>query len=98
MKKFLFLLTLIPLLLACGKGPVTPGLDIDKPGTEPETAVEPWGEAGAGASPCSYFSPIRTLAITPNLTLRYEIWITAGSTATIRQTFQDVRAGKYGNN
>ena len=72
------------------------GIGVYTPGTTQITYYTfGHGATGAGASPCSYFSPIRTLAITPGLTLRYEIWITAGSSAGIRQTFYDIRNKKY---
>ena len=72
------------------------GIGVYTPGTTQITYYTfGHGATGAGASPCSYFSPIRTLAITPGLTLRYEIWITAGSTAAIRKTFYDIQSGKY---
>ena len=39
---------------------------------------------------CSYFAPIRTLAITPGFKWDYEVWITMGSVAEIRKRFQTI--------
>ena len=71
------------------------GIGVYTPGTQQVTYYSfGHGATGAGASPCSYFSPIRTLAVTAGLNLRYEVWLTAGKSAAIRQTFADIRAGK----
>lgn len=70
------------------------GLGVYTPGTSQITYYTfGHGATGAGASPCSYFSPVRTLAITPYLTLRYEVWLTAGTVEEIRRTFAAARAG-----
>ena len=72
------------------------GIGVYTPGTQQITYYTfGHGATGAGAAPCSYFSPIRTLAITAGVKLSYEVWLTAGKTDTIRQTFAAVRAGKY---
>ncbi len=39
-------------------------------------------------SSCSYFAPIRTLAVTPNFQWNYDVWITAGTVDEIRTRFQ----------
>lgn len=65
------------------------GLGVYTPGTTQITYYTfGHGATGAAASPCSYFSPIRTLAITPNLILKYDIWVTIGTIAEIRSRFE----------
>jgi hypothetical protein len=42
---------------------------------------------------CSYFAPIETFAIEPNFDLKYDVWLTIGSVAEIRNSFKEVRQG-----
>jgi hypothetical protein len=45
---------------------------------------------------CSYFAPIRTMAVTPGFQWEYDVWITLGSTARIRERFVRVSRGNLG--
>ena len=49
-----------------------------------------YGNDPAHFSSCSYFAPIRTLAVTPKFQWKYDVWITTGSVAEIRARFQTV--------
>ena len=42
---------------------------------------------------CSYFAPIKTLAIVPGFQWEYDVWITLGSANEIRDRFQRVSRG-----
>ena len=39
---------------------------------------------------CSYFAPIRTLAVVPGFQWEYDVWITLGSTTEIRERFLQI--------
>ena len=41
-----------------------------------------------GASSCSYFAPLKTFAITPELVFEYDVYLTVGTSAEIRETFR----------
>ena len=45
------------------------------------------GKTGSTGSACSYFAPVRTLAITPGFELRYKVYLTMGSLQEIRERF-----------
>jgi hypothetical protein len=49
-----------------------------------------YGTDPAETSSCSYFAPIRTLAVTPRFQWSYDVWITTGTVAEIRTRFQTV--------
>lgn len=51
------------------------------------------GKSGPDGSACSYFAPVRTLAITPGLALRYQIFLTIGTVGEIRERFAAVKNG-----
>lgn len=68
------------------------GIGVYTPGTKQITYYTfGHGPGGAAKSSCSYFSPIRTLAITKNLELTYEVWLTIGKTDEIRARFAALR-------
>ena len=45
------------------------------------------GQKGA----CSYFAPVKTMAITPGFQFEYEVWLTSGSVEDIRKRFAALR-------
>lgn len=49
------------------------------------------GKTGPTGSACSYFAPVRTLAITPGLELRYKVFLTLGNLKEIRARFDALR-------
>lgn len=69
------------------------GLGVFTPGTGDLTCYRFKGnrQTGPKGSACSYFAPIRTLAITPGFTFEYDVWLTIGATADMRARFQSVR-------
>jgi hypothetical protein len=46
---------------------------------------------------CSYFAPIRTMAVTPGFQWEYDVWITLGSATEIRDRFLQISRGNQGN-
>ena len=77
------------------------GLGVYTPGTPESTAYRylPEGpqrdKTGPQAAACSYFAPIRTLAITRGLTFQYELYLRIGTIEDIRQTFDQIRCGLH---
>jgi len=69
------------------------GLGVFTPGTGDLTCYRYEGnrKTGPAGAACSYFAPVRTLAITPGFTFEYDVWLTLGTTAEIRSRFQSVR-------
>ena len=51
---------------------------------------------GADGQPdaCSYFAPLARFAVTPGFTFEYDLYLTAGTAAEIRETFRTVRAAR----
>ena len=49
------------------------------------------GPGGAAKPSCSYFAPIRTLAVTKDLNLVYDVYLTIGSLDQIRSRFQALK-------
>jgi hypothetical protein len=41
---------------------------------------------------CSYFAPLKSFAITPGLVFEYDVWLTIGTAAEIRDRFAVVHA------
>ena len=70
------------------------GIGVYTPGTKEITYYTfGSGSGGARASACSYFAPIRTLAITSGLKLNYDVYITIGTVDEIRSRFDGIRKG-----
>ena len=69
------------------------GVGVFTPGTGELTCYRYTGDGKTGpeGSACSYFAPIRTMAITPGFTFEYDVWLTIGTSAEIRSRFQSVR-------
>ena len=49
---------------------------------------------GGGGSNCSYIAPLKTFALTPNLSFEYTAYFTLGDADTIRQRFAALAAGE----
>ena len=65
------------------------GIGVYTPGTTQITYYTfGHGPGGADKSSCSYFAPIRTLAITKDLELVYDVYLTIGSVEQIRSRFK----------
>ena len=65
------------------------GLGVYTPGTTQITYYTfGHGPGGAGNPSCSYFAPIRTLAITKGLELKYDVYLTIGTLEQIRSRFK----------
>ena len=45
---------------------------------------------------CSYFAPVKSFAITPGLQFEYDVWLTLGSAAEIRQRFGRIVSRRLG--
>ncbi len=63
------------------------GVGICVPGTKEATTYRFQG--GRGSS-CSYIAPLRTFALTPDLTYSYEAYLTLGSVEQIRSRFSEL--------
>ena len=55
------------------------------------------GKAGPAGSACTYFAPIETMAITPGFVYEYDLFITIGDVAKMRETFQTIHEGRLKN-
>lgn len=60
------------------------------PGTKQITAYRHAGPAGPTGMGCSYFAPIRSLAVEPGLRLDYTVFLTLGSVSDIRRRFREL--------
>lgn len=49
-----------------------------------------FGKPG-GKGACSYLAPVKTIAITPEFSFEYRVWLTLGSVEEIRQRFSRIR-------
>ena len=68
------------------------GIGVYTPGTAQITYYTfGHGPGGAVKSSCSYFAPIRTLAITKDLELTYDVYLTIGTVDEIRSRFTKLR-------
>lgn len=68
------------------------GIGVYSPGTPEITCYRFEGEKGPQGGGCSYFAPIRTLAITSGIVLNYDIYLTIGSITDIRERFHAIHA------
>lgn len=65
------------------------GIGVYTPGTEQITYYTfGHGPGGANQSSCSYFAPIRTIAITKDFKLSYDVYLTIGKVDDIRARFK----------
>lgn len=65
------------------------GIGVLFPGTTEVTCYryEGDGKTGPTGSACSYFAPVRTFAVTPDLEFGYKVYLTIGSLEEIRERF-----------
>ncbi len=70
------------------------GLGVFFPETTHLTCYRFNGPDGPGGSGCSYFAPIRTIAITPGFTQEYRIYLTIGTAEDMRARFGEIQAKK----
>ncbi len=66
------------------------GIGVFTPGTPEMTCYRYAGRPGPKGGGCSYFAPVRTLAITPGAVFEYDIHLTIGSVEEIRGRFAEV--------
>lgn len=71
------------------------GAGVFFPGTDRITTYRHPGPPGPKGGGCSYFAPIRTMAIKPDMDFGYEIYLTIGSAVDMRDRFSRV-AGAAG--
>ena len=71
-------------------GPDGRGVGVLFPGTEKITTYRHPGPAGPKGGGCSYFAPIRTMAITPGLVFDYNIYLTIGTADEMRARFKPI--------
>lgn len=71
-------------------GPDGRGAGVFFPGTDRITTYRHPGPAGPEGGGCSYFAPIRTMAITPGMEFRYEIHLTIGTAEEMRDRFNQL--------
>jgi hypothetical protein len=69
------------------------GVGVCFPGTTMITTYRYAGPEGPAGMGCSYFAPLRTMAITPGLVFEYEVYLTIGTAEEMRARFQVV--GKF---
>jgi hypothetical protein len=72
-------------------GPDGRGLGVYFPGTKEITSYRYEGKPGPQGMGCSYFAPIRTMAITPGFRHDYSIHLMAGTPEEIRAAFGKIR-------
>ena len=63
------------------------------PGTSTLTTYrfEGDGKQGPTGSACSYFSPVRTFSVRPNMNFHYNAYLTLGTVEDIRTRFGDIQ-------
>ena len=66
------------------------GVGVYVPGTQEITTYRFEGEQGPNGSGCSYFAPIRTMAIKPGKVIDYHVYLTLGSPKQIRTRFAEI--------
>ena len=74
------------------------GLGVYTPGTPDITCYRFKGPSGPAGSGCSYFAPIRKFAITKDLRLEYDVFITIGKIDEIRERFYEIRSERQSLN
>jgi hypothetical protein len=72
-------------------GPDGRGVGVYFPGTKQITTYKHPGPTGPTGGGCSYFAPIRTMAITPGLVFEYEVFLTIGTAGEMRGRFGGIR-------
>lgn len=72
------------------------GVGVFFPGTDRITTYRHPGPAGPKGGGCSYFAPIRTMAIVPGTDFRYEIHLTIGTAEEMRERFGILAAARKG--
>jgi hypothetical protein len=74
-------------------GPDGRGVGVFFPGTTMITTYRHPGPEGPKGMGCSYFAPIRTMAITPGLVFEYDVFLTIGTAEEMRERFRVI--GKF---
>lgn len=74
-------------------GPDGRGLGVLFPGTDKITTYRYAGPPGPKGGGCSYFSPIRTMSITPGLVFEYNVYLTIGTAEEMRERFKPIAKG-----
>jgi hypothetical protein len=74
------------------------GIGVYTPGTHDITCYRFEGPDGPEGSGCSYFAPIRTLAVKKGLNLEYNVYLTIGSVHEIRKRFYKIHSSKIDSN
>lgn len=72
------------------------GVGVLTPGTTRMTCFFIPGPGGPKGSGCSYFAPIRTMAVTNGFRFAYDMHLTIGTSAQIRDTFRALAADAAG--
>lgn len=72
------------------------GIGVLSPGNERMTFYRHPGPAGPDGSGCSYFAPVRRLAVTPGFAHEYSVCLTIGALADIRKAFYEIHATMAG--
>ena len=68
------------------------GIGVYTAGTREMTCYRYRGTKGPDGSGCSYFAPIKTLAITSETEIEYEVYLTIGQVADIRSRFYQIHS------
>lgn len=71
-------------------GPDGRGVGVLFPGTDRITTYRHPGPAGPKGGGCSYFAPIRSMAITPDFVFDYHIYLTIGTAEEMRARFKPI--------
>ncbi len=72
-------------------GPDARGLGVFFPGTRDLTCYRHPGESGPKGAGCSYFAPVRTMAVRPGFVHDYTIHLTIGTAEEMRDRFGAIR-------
>jgi len=68
------------------------GLGVFFPGTTELTCYRAAGQPGPAGGGCSYFAPIRTLAITNGFHFEYRVFLSVGTVPDLRRAFDELRS------
>jgi hypothetical protein len=69
------------------------GVGVFTPGTPDITAYRYKGAPGPEGSGCSYFAPVRTLAVAGPVEIVYDVYLTIGDVDDIRKRFYEIHKG-----
>jgi len=70
------------------------GLGVFVPGVTELTCYRHPGAAGPKGAGCSYFAPIRAMAVTNGFTYAYDVYLTIGTVGELRERFRQIQKAR----